>query len=397
MPGLKILEPEVATIRRVPARKIFLISAAAFVLWALIAGGVFLVTALRGGLFFEVKSVEGKVLVMPQGRERGSPAEPGRVLRPGERLWSDKASGAVLHIPGLLQARVKENSEISAVSPGFLKKRRDVRLELKEGTLLAATGKDFKGNTFEVSAPQAIMAVRGTGFRVEATGGPEGETWLGVLRGEVAMKDKRSGRERSVRAMEQSRATPLRGVAEPQRVSYEQWRRLVEVYDLYEENPLDQRRQEDLSRRAGNLFLKASDHATFYSPGWGFCEREFVEEPGGRVILVLDYDVTPPGSFAGLYIKTRDLNLASAGTLSMRVKGDGEAGFPRGFRVEFKSKGVKVASEIVWGVTTDWKEFRFPLKSSESVPISEITLVFLHDPSGRGLSGRVFISDLSLS
>lgn len=397
MPRVRIIEPEVTAIRRVPARKILLIGAAALLLWALIAGAAFLLAALRGGLFLRVQSAQGTVLVMPEGRERGSPARPGRVLAPGERLWTDKASAAELHVPGLVQVRVKDSSELSTISPGFFKRGHTVRVDLKEGTLLAATGKEFKGHSFEVSAPQAILAVRGTGFRVEATGGAEGETWVGVLRGEVAVTDKRSGRELAVKPMEQTRATALRGVAEPRRVSYEQWRRLVEVYELYEENPLDERKQEDLSRRAGSLFLKATDHATFYTPGWGFCAREFVEQRGGRVILLLDYDVTPPGSFAGLYVKTRGLDLARVGSLSLRVKGDEKAGYPRGFRIEFKAKGVKVHSEIVWGITADWKEFRFDLKSARSVPIQEVTLVFLHDPSGRGLSGRVAIDNLSLN
>ena len=86
MAGLQILAPEASHPSRLRPQRILVFVAVLLVLSGLTAGSLFILPFLGRGGLLKVSSKAGTVVLIPKGRTHGNPVEPGRVVRPEERL-----------------------------------------------------------------------------------------------------------------------------------------------------------------------------------------------------------------------------------------------------------------------------------------------------------------------
>jgi len=154
-------------------------------------------------------------------------------------------------------------------------------------------------------------------------------------------------------------------------------------------------RQLDLSKEAGSLFQYVFDHGTFYTPQFGFAEREFIKDAvTGKVRLELSYDVFPKTSFGGVYLKTRNFDLSRFKALKFQARGDPKEGYPESIRIELKSGRSVIRAFAPRDFKESWQSFAFPFRVNRPTPISEITLVISHEKAQRYPKGKLHLREV---
>ncbi len=95
----------------------------------------------------------------------------------------------------------------------------------------------------------------------------------------------------------------------------------------------------------------------------------------------ITYDITPPGSFSGAYMKLANLDASSAKNFVISVKGEGD--FSPDFILELKTgegAAQKTGRHVIKGVTKEYRKIEIPLTSfaglMEFKPLSELAIVF---------------------
>jgi hypothetical protein len=129
-----------------------------------------------------------------------------------------------------------------------------------------------------------------------------------------------------------------------------------------------------------NILGKAYQIGSFYDPkmyppGVAGARESWVEDPERGRVLKGEYNVEPPGSFSGLFIKVA-LEVSGYDTLNFGVKGD-KSGFPKVFRIELKYQGGIKQNINVSNISTSWKDLSFSL-SPDLGKIDEVVVVFEH-------------------
>jgi len=148
--------------------------------------------------------------------------------------------------------------------------------------------------------------------------------------------------------------------------------------------------QLDLSKQIGSFFDFVFDHGTFYTPKVGYSGREFFkDEDSGEVFLEIEYDVFTRGSFAGMYIKTRNLDLSGYDTLEFEMRRVEGEGFPQSIRIELKSKTGIARAFAAKMPKPAWEKVSFPLHVRNETLMTEMAFVFLHDRVGEDKKGAV--------
>ena len=345
---------------------------------------------------FEVQNWSGTVEVFSPGGNSWVPVQSNVTLGPGDKIRTGSGAKVNLQVTDHVRLRLKENSQLEGRKSRLLDRKLTYRLHLLKGILMASTGKAFKKERMEVSTPVLVAAVRGTDFSVESN--PETqESWVGVFKGEVKVRAVGGRKIVKVGGLEK---TSVKGGAEPlipTRISYKEWNRLKEIYELSQKSAAFEARQLDLSRESGSLFVYVFDHGTFYTPQFGFADREFIkDETTGKVHLEIRYDVFPAGSFSGMYIKTRNVDLFKFKALEFEVRGDSAEGYPSGFRIELKYGRQIFKAFNPRDITTRWQKMQFPIQFHKPTQISEVTLVLSNEKAGTHKKGVLLLKDINL-
>jgi len=352
---------------------------------------------------FEIDNFSGNVEILSADGS-WKKAERGMRLLPGGGLRTGEASEADLLIPGQLKARLKAGSELAYKKPGYFDKNRGFHLNVAKGEILLATEKGSEAD----SSSRASFNLEGQGIRARAQHGyfylksePAGQSMLGVMRGKAEVSGT-SGFGKSWRlvpSLHFASAEAGKNADEPKRMSREEWNHMREVYDLKLKSAAMEAMQLDLSKKAGSFFSFVFDHGTFYTPKFGYSGRDFfLDDSTGESYLEVEYDVFPKGSFVGVYMKTRDLDLSQFDSLQfeMRKSPDGE-GEPQAIRIELKAKTGVVRAFAAKLPKEQWQPVTFPLHLKTPTQLTEITLVFLHDRVGEYKKGAVQIRRLNVT
>ncbi|MBI4115765.1 MAG: FecR domain-containing protein [Candidatus Omnitrophica bacterium] len=374
--------------------------------WGLLIGVILLLGILASLPFFllkpketipfEIKNFLGSAEIYSPSQKRWIPLTRGKTLGLREKIRTGEKGEVDLQIPDQIQLRLKKNSQLEGRGPKFLEKELTFRLHLLRGRLIGSTQKKFQNRKLEVLTPVLVAAVRGTEFQVESN--PEKqEATVGVLRGIVEVRSIKARKSVTVRGLERTGVKGRGAPTIPIRITRQEWDQLKEAYELIGKSAFLEARQLDLSKEAGTLFQFVFDHGTFYTPQFGFAEREFIkDETTGKVHLKVDYDVFPVGVVVGVYIKIRDLDLFQFKSLSFQARGDADEGFPESFRVELKTKEGITRLFTPRDLKATWQDFQFPLTVTKPTPISEMTLVFSNEKAGEHKKGTVYFKELNL-
>ena len=371
---------------------------------------VFLVLALAAGLPFilfqfqstkdlpkyEVQNFIGKVEVYSSQSRSWRAAQRGERIEAGDKIRTSAASEIDIRVPDQIRIRVKENSEIVVKKPSPFDHALRYRLHLTQGALLGATDKKFEGQKLEITTPVLVAAVRGTTFQIEAN--PEThDSAVRVLEGTINVKSLKTHKSVTVHSLEKTEIKGKQAPTKPARVSREEWNRLKEGYELFEKSAATEAKQMDLSKLAGNLFQFVFDHGTFYTPNFGFADREFIpDEKNGTSYLKISYDVFPAGSFVGVYNKVRKLDMQKFKSFEFQARGNPEEGYPLSAKIEIKSGSGIVRAFVPRDFTEKWQSYQFPLRFSRPAAISEITIVFANEKVGDAKKGSLYLRDFKL-
>jgi hypothetical protein len=327
---------------------------------------------------------------------------PGDLIQSGRKIRTGRAGRVDLIVPEQIHLRLQENSLLEIQAPRVFERGADFRVQLERGTLLAATQKGYAGERFEVLTP-VLRAKAGKGalFRVSLPSGPPPPVApsVTVLRGTVQVKPKALDLRPwiSVKNLEKS-VVDLRGrIGKPYQMSRQDWREVNEAYELGKKGAGFERIQLDLAKEAGTLFQYVFDHGTFYTPELGYALREFnPDQRSNEMRLQIEYDVFPTGSFVGMYMKTRNLNLADFSGLEFEVRSLPDQGVPSSFKIEMKSKFSIERAFKANDFTRQWRKVRFNWRAAKEIPITEVTLVFSWDRAGNDKKGFLEFRNFNL-
>jgi hypothetical protein len=328
----------------------------------------------------------------------GTPAvvQRGSVLKPGQVLKTGDGADAELALPGKIKFRVKPNSEFRFEAPLFYEKQPPLRFLLERGELYAATDKNAAVSSIELRTPQLISKSEGGYYFLRAN--PQDKTsWIGQMRGKASVK--KSGMLSAwteLKGLQGLQAGPGSAGA-PQNISKDEWKQMAEIYELTAKSAAVEAMQLDLSKDAGSLFKFVFDHGTFYTPKVGYAGREFFkDDSSGEVYLEVEYDVFPKGTFVGMYIKTRGLDLSGYSHLEFEMRRVEDEAFPQSIRMELKSKSGIARAFAAKLPKTSWEKVSFPLHVKTSTLLTEIALVFFHDRVGEEKKGSVQFRRINL-
>ena len=345
---------------------------------------------------YEIQNFIGKVEVYNAPARGWAPAQRSGKLDVGDKIRTGDKAEVDLRVPNQIHLRIKENSEAEIRRPSLFDRALRYRLHLVKGSLLGTTEKAFEGKKLEISTPVLVAAVLGTTFQIEATPETHRST-VRVLEGTVKVKALKTRKVVMVKALEKTEVTGGAAPLKPVRVTREEWNKLKEGYDLYEKSAAAEAIQLDLSKEAGSLFKHVFDHGTFYSPNYGFADREFAKDKdSGKVQFKISYDVFPVGSFVGMYIKTRYLDLLHFKAFQFQIRGNKGEGYPQSVKIEFKNGAAVVRAFVPRDFKETWQTFEFPLHFTRSSPITEVTIVVSNEKAGDHKRGAISFRDFNL-
>lgn len=345
---------------------------------------------------YEIQNFVGKVDVYSGADGRWAPAKRGGILKVHDRIRTGPAGEVDLRVPDQIKIRIKENSEAEISKPRLFERSFRYRLHLIQGNLLGNTEKNFEGQRLDISTPVLVAAIRGTAFQVEVN--PENKkSSVRVLQGSVTVVSLKTRKSVVVRALEKTEVEGDAAPLQPIRVDRKEWNQLKEAYELMQKNAALEMRQLDLSKRAGGFFEYVFDHGTFYTQNFGYANREFTQDPAtGEVQCTVDYDVFPMGSFVGMYMKTRNLDIAKFQAIEFEVRGDPDNGYPESFKIEFKSGSELVRAFVPHDFKEKWMSFKYPFKFNKSTGLSEVTFLFANEKVGSYKKGVLHIRNVNL-
>jgi hypothetical protein len=368
---------------------------------ALVGGIVFLLSTYLAQkpfepLTLEIVSAEGdSQIVDPVSHSRHSPLR-GEELREGQKLVTGRNGVINFRVENKILLRLRGNSELVNKKCRVQEGKDIYELFLAKGVLMGATTKEFDRivadgeAVFSVRTHRSTATPNGALFRVEAGEGDRTDK-VGVLRGAVEMTPfSYFSKKPGVRIRGLEKASLIGDeVQEPSRVSVEEWQEMKEVYELLVKSAAMEAEQIDLAKLAGGFFKNVVfDHGTFFTPDSGYAGRDFFKDPKtGEVFLETEYDVFPPQSFVGVYMKTRDFDFSRYEGLTFEVRRRVDEGAPEMFLIEFKSKGNVLRKFVARGFHQEWTPMDFEFHEQRPSPVSEMVFVFLNQRAGEEKKG----------
>lgn len=340
----------------------------------------------------KVISPQNEILEKPM---RGAEITPGSVIKTG-------AEGEIdIEIPGQVKLRVKENSEVVIGKTYFYEKQPPLRVVIESGRILATREKDSTLKNLELKtnslAARFVNDSQGSAaLNVEAT---DDASKVSVIRGqaEVQKAGFLSSSKILLSPLEKVESKKGQKTAESQKISRDEWDKMKEIYELTQKSAAQEAKQLDLAKKAGSFFEYVFDHGSFYTPKFGYCERQFfLQEDGETSYAQIEYDVFPPGSYAGIYVKTRDLDAAKFSAFELEIRKVEGEGFPMNVRVELKSKSGLVRAFALKNPGEGWEKRTFPLLFKKETLLTEVTVVFHNTMVGENKKGMIEFRNINL-
>ncbi len=393
MKNIRVQRPE----RMIPFGFIFF-----FLFFLILIAGFFCLRPFfskKQALPVELEDTVGKVELAV--RQAGwVPVRFGRMLQAGYRLRTGPGEDlAELRIDGQARVRLKENSELQILPMRSSDSSSVQPLSLLKGTLLLWTGDSGEKKSIEVLVSGAAVRIQRGAALVQRD--PKGKAWIGVLRGSAEISEGFGGaKKKTISSLNKAEITSGRLWGKDlkvSKISKEEWNRMKEAYELFQKGAAAEALQLDLSKEAGGFFEYVFDHGTFSTPRMGFADREFIKDVStGEVHLEAEYDVFPAGSYVGVYMKCRNLDLSRFSGFKFKARRIEGASYPESVKIEFKSKFGIVRAYVLKFVRLNWEETVFPLNVKIPTLITEVTLLFTHEKAGIDKSGRIALKDFSL-
>ncbi len=346
---------------------------------------------------YEIQNFIGKAEIYSGEQRAWIPAQRSMALKAGDKIRTGADSEIDIRVPDQIRIRIKQHSEAEVTRPKFFEQAAPrYRLHLVRGSLLGSTEKEFKGKELNISTPVLVAAVLGTSFFIESH--PEKlESSVRVLQGSVTVKSIKANKSVVVKSLEITRVKGSAPPLQPVRVSRDEWNQLKEAYELIQKSAAVEAKQLDFSKEAGSFFQYVFDHGTFYTQNFGFADREFVkDEATAKTRMQASYDVFPNGSFVGVYMKTRNLDISHFKAIQFEVRGDPEEGYPDSFKIELKSGAAVVRSFVPRDFKEKWQKFEYPIRFTRQTPLTEVTLVFANEKVGTHKKGVLHMQDVNL-
>ncbi len=375
---------------------IILLIAGALILWSLFA------PRPSTPLAFEILGFEGDVQIYDLQSHAWRAPKRGEEFASSQELKTGADGLVNFQFPDEIRMRLKENSSLKNESSRLFGKTEVFKLRLTEGVLLGATTRQFErkqktdNSVLEILTRDYVATIHGAIFRVQSS--VHGNK-VGVLRGFVEVsKPGIFFRNQGVRIRGLEETSVEKGIVQPAvRVTPAAWGLMKESYELLEKTAVTEAQQIDLSRNAGSFFKYVFDHGTFYTPKVGYANRDFFKDPdSGQVFLETEYDVFPTGSFAGVYIKTRDFDIAKFQGLAFEVRKNPEEGAPDSFFIELKSKGNVVRRFAPKTFERNWKLMEFDFHANKSIVVNEVVFVFTNVRAGESKKGVLEFRNMDL-
>lgn len=356
-------------------------------------------------LAFEVLGFEGDVQIYDLRTRSWRLPKRGEDFAMSQKLKTGADGMVNVQVENEIHLRLKENSEVRNEESRFIGGQEVYKLRLVQGVLLGATTRQFEQKQKAGQAALSILTrdyvanIKGAIFRVQASGQPGQESRVGVLRGFVEVSKPSLFRAAGIRIRGLEETRVVDGVIQPvTRVDPDSWSLMKESYELLQKTAAMEAEQIDLSKMAGNFFKVVFDHGTFFTPQMGFADREFYKDPeSGEVILDASYDVFPAGSFAGVYIKTRDFDLSKYGGLAFDIRGTSDEPAPDSFFIEVKSKGNVVRRYAPKTFEKNWKPIEFGFHATKPLPVNEVVFVFTNTKVGEAKKGALEFRNVRLT
>ncbi len=347
---------------------------------------------------FQVDTFSGDIQVFSASQNSWTQVERGFLLMPGDRLKTGAGAQIEFQIADSIRGRLREDSEILFPKNRTAKDHEPAfRIELKKGTCFLASDSEALPHPLEI-ALGPMIAITQEAFTLAASQESLDQGSLGILRGSAALEDYKNRPLGTLHSMQKLGFKNSKPFAEPEAMDQRAWQQYHEAYELIEHTAASEAAQLDLSKKAGNLFVYVFDHGTFFTPKMGYANREFTTDPlAGEVYLQIEYDVFPVGSFVGMYLKTRGLDLSKYAALRFQMRRNPkEAGFPEAVKIEVKSPSGTLQSFMLKHPERDWTPVEFPLRFSKPAEIREIALVFMNERIGGYSKGFIQLKNFML-
>ncbi len=345
---------------------------------------------------FEISNFIGKPEFFSGIRKTWAPASRGEKFSTQDKLRTAKDEEVDLKIPDFITMRLKGNAVLESIRAKKTEKKVKIRLYLDKGSLFGATDKKFSANaSMEVLTPDSIVDITGGLFEIKVD--PKtGQTWVGVLDG-ISEVRKKSFLPAEVSKLGSLQSFTPNLETAAKKVSREEWDHLKEAYELIQKGAAHEAEQLDMAKKAGSLYAKVFDHGTFFTPKMGNAERDFfIDEKSGETFLNIAYDVFPRGSYVGMYMKTRNLDLVNFKNLEFEARIAPDQPGPAEFQVEVKSGGAVIRRLSAKQFSKDWKVFSFPLQATKTAPVQEINFYFSHEKVGENSKGAIELRKINL-
>ncbi len=170
-------------------------------------------------LKMEVTVVQGDVEI--EIEEQKKSALPGTSLSKGTKIKTRPQSQTDIKTnDNSMRLRIKENSDAVGGSFAFLDEKREGALDLDKGTLFLELAKN-QYDSFTIRTESAEIIATGTAFCVEVFG-DQGNTWVGVVEGEVLVRNLITSAETSLGVDEAVELNVLQGRADVMYLSEEE-------------------------------------------------------------------------------------------------------------------------------------------------------------------------------
>lgn len=121
-------------------------------------------------------------------------------------------------------------------------------------------------------------------------------------------------------------------------------------------------------------FSERGQWGAFFTPGAGYVREKVVKDPDPvrGDVLDIEYDVSKPGDFSGVWIKFQSPNFQPNkwSAVSFWVKGDAKIGFTQKLKVELKLREANWGWRTIYiaNIASDrWQQFRLRLNDFERI------------------------------
>lgn len=349
---------------------------------------------------FTAAQIAGRPEVSRRGSGSWKPLKTGQLLTENNTLRTGPESSVELDFSEHLKARLGPDTRIHGEGPRFRDGIKTYEVTLEKGTVFAAPGRSTPVDEileFEVLSSR-IRTSNGV-FRIQ-TDPVLKKASLSVLRGEVEvlLQTAAPSGPLTITAFQSLEWSDTALLKRPAPISFQEWQNLFEAYLLVPRELEYQQAELEAARKMGNLFDRAYFMGDFFTPKKNYVESNVIppDEGAPRGILDIYYDLSAPGSFAGVYLQIRELHPENFSALRFRARRKAGFPFPQNTRIEFKSEQRVIQSFVFQVPVSGWADFSMPVPANLRSSVSEIVILFTHQDAGAGKQGYLQMTGFEL-